>query len=363
MSEPAAVYSARNRGFTRGEIASWAPDARIEGDGEGDRDDWESLKVVWPGASLTIHPSRPDLAEHLQGFQGHVSDCAGEMDARVYALLQRIDLVRHRFGTVAEPRVTGAAEALLKRMAHEGRGLIFRENSVYDPSLRLLLDSDGARVEGALEYWADSIERRKRSCVALHERRIEAPVELPPVPGEAEVRLRARDEIAGRCMALYAIACRAVPGGVSARKARGFLAGFEHALSPAETAFLEKWFPDRQSKIQFAWRFESLWTLLWALRMVEEIGEPTGPRSVDEIGAAMGLPSDRLFNAELRPISEILDQLDFIYRCHWATTDARIKAEPAPGGLDPGVVVERHCALNWLTCFQNAEWDDASTDT
>lgn len=360
MSESAAIYSARSRGFTREEIASWASDAQIEEDREGD--DWKSIKVVWPEASLTINRSEQD-AEHLDGFRSHVMDCAGEMDARAHALLQRIGCVRHCYGTEAAPRATDLAEALLQRMAHEGRGLIFRDDCVYDSSLRPLLEPDGTRVEGELEYWPDSIERRKRSCVALHERRIEAPVELPPVPGEAEVRLRARDDITGRCMALYAIACRAVPGGVSARKARRFLAGFENTLSPAEAEFLATWLPDRQSKIQFAWRFESLWTLLWALRMVKEIGEPTKPRSVDEIGAAMALPSDRLFNAELRPTAQILDHLDFIYRCHWATTDARIKAEPPPGGLDPGVVMERHHALKWLTCFQNAEWDDVSTDT
>lgn len=363
MHEPeaAAIYSTRTRGFSAEEIAAWAPEARIEADGEGA--DWKSVKVVWPGGSLTVKQIEQDLEEHLDGLQGHVMRCAGGMNACAHALLQRIDLVRHSYGTVAEPGSNDPIETLRKRMAHEGRGVIFGDNCIYDPCLRPLLDSQGSRDEGQLEYWPDSIERQERSCVALHERRIEVPVELPPVPGEAEVRLRTRDEIVERCMALYATACRAAPGGVSARKARGFLTGFENALSPAETTFLEKWFPARQSRIQFAWRFESLWVLLWALQMTDELGEPTRPRQVDEIGAAMALPSDRLFNAELRPTCEILDQLDFIYRCHWATTDARIKAERPSGGLDPGVVVERHHALNWLTCHQNADWDDVSTDT
>ncbi|MGY8653677.1 MAG: DUF4272 domain-containing protein [Verrucomicrobiia bacterium] len=361
MPEPATIYSTRARRFSREEIASWAPAARIEGDGEGD--EWESINLVWPDGSLTVNQSEQDRGKHLNGFRGYVMQSGGQSDARVYALLHRLDLVRHCYGTIAEPGINDSVDAFLKRMADEGRGLIFRDDCVYDPSLRLLLNPNGARDEGRLEYWPDSVERQERSCVALHERRIEVPAELPPVPGEPEVRFRKRDDITNRCMALYATACRAVPGGVSARKARGFLVGYENALSPAETEFLEKWFPDRQSKIQFAWRFESLWALLWVLGMVEEIGEPMKPRTVDEVGAAMGLPSDRLFAAELRPASEILDQLDFIYRCHWATTDARIKAEPPPGGLDPGVVMERHHALKWLTCFQNTEWDDVATDT
>ena len=65
----------------------------------------------------------------------------------------------------------------------------------------------------------------------------------------------------------------------------------------------------------------------------------------------------------MRPASEILDALDLHYRLHWATTSARTKGEPAPAGLEPGVVFERHYALNWLTCFQDAEWDDVDTPT
>jgi hypothetical protein len=52
-----------------------------------------------------------------------------------------------------------------------------------------------------------------------------------------------------------------------------------------------------------------------------------------------------------------------IYRYHWATTDARIKSQPAPVKLEGGVVQERHYVLNWLIGYLNQEWDDISTDT
>jgi hypothetical protein len=32
-------------------------------------------------------------------------------------------------------------------------------------------------------------------------------------------------------------------------------------------------------------------------------------------------------------------------------------------GLDPGVIQERHHALNWLVRFEDAEWDDVDTPT
>ncbi len=45
------------------------------------------------------------------------------------------------------------------------------------------------------------------------------------------------------------------------------------------------------------------------------------------------------------------------------TTEARVRKTEAPAGLEGGVVFERHHALNWLTRFGDAEWDDVETPT
>ena len=34
-----------------------------------------------------------------------------------------------------------------------------------------------------------------------------------------------------------------------------------------------------------------------------------------------------------------------------------------PGALEGGVIYERHYALNWLFCFEQADWDDVDTPT
>ncbi len=67
--------------------------------------------------------------------------------------------------------------------------------------------------------------------------------------------------------------------------------------------------------------------------------------------------------AKLRPQAELLDAADLIYRTHWAVRQARLDGEPSPAGLDPGVVHERHYALNWLIGYAGQAWDDMSTDT
>ena len=58
-----------------------------------------------------------------------------------------------------------------------------------------------------------------------------------------------------------------------------------------------------------------------------------------------------------------LDALDLHYRAHWAVRQAQMEQADPPGGLIPGVVLERHYALNWLVRFEDAPWDEVDTPT
>ena len=122
--------------------------------------------------------------------------------------------------------------------------------------------------------------------------------------------------------------------------------------------------PSQQDRIQFTWRYEAAWTLLWALGFVAELGKPV---EVCDVKFAVGTmiettTSQFIENSELRPIADILDQADLIYRYHWAVRNARIKGQQTPAALDPGVTEERHYALNWLVGTAQA-WDHVTTDT
>ncbi len=64
-----------------------------------------------------------------------------------------------------------------------------------------------------------------------------------------------------------------------------------------------------------------------------------------------------------RPAAEILDALDLHFRLHWAARQASVEQKSPPTDLEPGVVVERRHALNWLVCFQDADWDGVDTPT
>ena len=58
---------------------------------------------------------------------------------------------------------------------------------------------------------------------------------------------------------------------------------------------------------------------------------------------------------------ELLSAADLIYRLDWACVDARVHGLPAPAGMDGGVVMERHKALNWL--ITGGEWDHVNVST
>jgi Domain of unknown function (DUF4272) len=120
-----------------------------------------------------------------------------------------------------------------------------------------------------------------------------------------------------------------------------------------------------QERAQFSWRYEAYWLMLWSLGYVDTLKRPDSICDVPKAVSFLRENGRKEFikKAKLRSQKEILDAADLIYRYHWATDDARINSKVAPAGLDAGVVMERHYALNWLIGYMGQEWDDISTDT
>lgn len=210
------------------------------------------------------------------------------------------------------------------------------------------------------------IERKRRSEAILLKEDVPFIDHLPVVESEEDIQLRSLEQVAWRAMALNVVAARAEGLG----RAR-FLSIVEQydlksAFSPDEQQFVFDDEPSEHARIQFVWRYEAYWTLLWALSYIDELGRPDHNCNVE---LAVQLLVDRspaqfIKESTLRTANEILDATDLIYRYHWACVDARLNGRTAPAGLDEGVVMERHHALNWLTGYMdNEDWDDVSTDT
>jgi hypothetical protein len=136
-------------------------------------------------------------------------------------------------------------------------------------------------------------------------------------------------------------------------------------LTPNERRFFTNPQPTQQEFSQWSWRYEALWVLCWSLQFVADLGEPFAMCNVSALLEPILKRSGEQFltDAKLRDLSAILDQNDLLYRYHWAVRDATLKSNPVPGNLNADVVVEWHHALNWLTRYMDADWDDVTTDT
>jgi hypothetical protein len=221
------------------------------------------------------------------------------------------------------------------------------------------IDAMGANVS------AESMQRKKRSEVVLFTESVPVNKTLPIIATEKETKQRSKEEVAYRALALLVVSLKG--DGLEQPEIERLIKnyGLEPHFTPQERVFLENRSPSQHDLIQFSWRYESAWTLLWALGYVEKLEKPTKQCDAPRALAIMRSRSAKQFIAQskLRPLSEILDQSDLIYRYDWAVVDARIRGIKAPADLEPGVVQERHYTLNWLIGYMDQAWDDISTDT
>ncbi|WP_045007647.1 DUF4272 domain-containing protein [Bradyrhizobium sp. LTSP857] len=212
---------------------------------------------------------------------------------------------------------------------------------------------------------AEAIDRRLRSEGILRAEGVPVLATLPVIESAAEALKRSKEEVALRTLCVLFVAAKGE--GLGEELVEQLLESYELRphLTPQELAFVLDHSPSQHDRIQFTWRHEAAWTLLWALGFVAQLGKPAQICDVEFAAGTMAERTTSQFieDSELRPIADILDQADLIYRYHWAVRNARIGGQEVPAGLDPGVTQERHYALNWLIGYNEQAWDHVTTDT
>jgi len=184
---------------------------------------------------------------------------------------------------------------------------------------------------------------------------------------QEQEKIRSADEVARRCLVLYAV----IAAGHG--EPRGELVSWLQreklwdSVSPQELSFLQSDAPTQKQLVNATWRAEALAPLLWSLGLVSELPTPTGLYDVQVLRRVLpplaGPVAEWLAAAHLRSDSEIRDANESVYQIHWAVRDAQLFSRPVPHGYHPGVVQERHYALNWLIGYCGQDWDEISTDT
>lgn len=315
--------------------------------------------------------SAPEMADHLNGFCNFVvSRGDGKMNQLKFHLIQHIQRTRYQGSFTIQDHELDAFSG----WAVAVNGLLFiGQGFIVDPRGKILLPpGGGAGDEGAqVPYPADAVARKARHMEDFARRGWKVLSSLPPVLGEAEVVTKSPQEVALRSIALMMAAVQAESmsqekGSMAAEFKERYPWAWQ-ALTPAEFAFMTNAAPAEQEMLNFSWRYEALNVLAWAMGIQPALPFPDAVCEVAGLVRALSSAAERLREdpPQLRPVAELLDQLDFHFRLHWMARQARLDRQEPPGGLDSSVIQERHHALNWLLGFGNFDvaWDDIDTPT
>jgi Domain of unknown function (DUF4272) len=355
----------------------------------------EELRYVyrWPDLEVrcNVMPAE-QLPEHLQGFVGYVAHIYQgriELDSRIRRIMRRILRTTLVVGVEIIPGrdEEGRAGEILGKFCHGLQPMVFHGNSILDHEGKVLVGGNGSYDlhafidEGPepgtpLGRWEkphrpdeeevpEAAQRKARSLARLQAEGIPLLSTLPVIETEAECRFRTQEEVVDRAIALCLVAVKGE--GLDQETVENLAEHFQatNLFTPRERTFIDDANPTQHDRIQFAWRYECLQVMLWALGYADNLSRPD---HICDVPKAVSLlrdsgPEGFRARSRLRPAGEILDEADLIYRYAWATTDARAKNQETPAGLDSGVVVERHHALNWLIGYLGRDWDDVITDT
>ena len=225
---------------------------------------------------------------------------------------------------------------------------------------------------------ARQIARRTENMKYLFERYIYV-CELPLNDDDENIKLRSQEDVVRRTIgtllvSLYSEALLNPEENMSVSEARDFIRKvmkdfsideWKDVLTKEETEYIEDDNSDESARINFSWHYENLYVLEWLLGLEEW----NYPEDICDVGKMVRnlrefkSVADMCENTVIRSKKEILDKADLIYRMDWAAVDARIHGMQGPAGLEHGVVQERHKTLNWMICFDDAEWDDVYTPT
>lgn len=379
------------------------PKAKIEITGQGLK---KSLKATLKGGlfgktqtlelnlrqrqnpSYTLEKVECELTRQLSGMVNFVNNLPAQNPGIQQKFIHKIMSVNCEVGVIATPSFSPAFAKLLQHLVGTLDGFVFAQPDLpfsrsgyqhfLDQELRLILDTAGnsevADVNVSVEAkYHDppasaatdaQLKRKAASEAFLTARNIKINTHLPCVPDEANVTLRSQNDVVARAYALMMVAVKGegleqehLERAIREKQITGF--------SPEENRLIQAAELTQQERVSATWRYESLYVILWALGIFEDLKYPDAICDVPAVSGALYTPSREEFeqSAKLRTPTEILDELDKTYRMNWACVDARIKGQQPGGGLEPGVVYERHYALNWVTCFMNQDWDDVETRT
>ena len=307
---------------------------------EGEDANWTKISIKRRGIlrkstlHLTAMPAGTALEQMKSGMLHVFSTIPTEKEDIRSQLLQRIHFFQSAIGFTWDGKLAGFEDAVFQSCKLL-KGLIFWDGKqMLNQKGKLVMDFSGNSEVKELEIYANvdalpdlktdeserGLDRKERVETWLRKMAVPINQHLPVLPEESEVELRNMDEVIDRALALTVVAVKGegLEQGLVNQVCKDL--GVEGKFSPAEETFVAKEEPEQQERVNFCWRYESLFVMLWALGHAQELGYPGNicdvaamVEMIREAGGAAGLKA----GAKLRSKFEVLDEADRIYRLHW----------------------------------------------
>jgi Domain of unknown function (DUF4272) len=131
-------------------------------------------------------------------------------------------------------------------------------------------------------------------------------------------------------------------------------------VSEREKALLSEEVIDDQDKVDMSWQTECAQSLAWCIGLVEL---DHFQHCDDDLAQKIPFktdPSDFIRSAKLRPIAEIQEQADLLYRMHWYARNCRLAGRDCD--LSESLISERRKAIDWIYGVEE-DWDEVPMDT
>ena len=331
------------------------------------------------------------LTQNLAGMLNFVASLETPNEAIRGLLIEKIKTLNCEIALACQLGLQSSLTEFIEHVVLELDAIVFAQGKIpigksqvqhfLDKNLELILDLEGKSQVDTLGIQIESQyfdgpqatteaqkERKAQNEALIQSYQIKVNPNLPAIASEEDVQIRTSQTIAERITLLAAtnmVAFNQMPG----EQAVAYLKNFDlwQLATPKEVDFLQN--PTDERKAYETWKCESIWTLLWALNVVPDLNFPDKLADLNNIPPAQypigphKNPND--FIAQMTQTATkkvILDANDLYYRIHWACVDARLSGQEITQ-VNPGIVYERHYALNWLINYKNQPWDEVTCDT
>lgn len=328
------------------------------------------------------------LTQNLAGMANFIQSLPSQNEVVKNKFLHKVLAANCEIPFMAEPEIISEFQSVLHSIIQDLDAFIFAQPSkvfnksngqhFLDKNFDLILDVNGnceiqdIEVNAEAKYLdkpvanasEEQLTRKAKSESFLSSHSIKVNKNLPCTESSTNVKIRSVDEIIDRAYALMVTAAKGE--GIEKQHLDKLIQDKKiDSLSPKESEIFQMENVNDQDSAYATWRYESLYVILWAMGKMDALKFPNEICDVQAIvGALIKTNKEELKNSiQLKSNSAILDELDKTYRMNWACVDARIKGQQVEGNINSSIIYERHYALNWLTNYQNQDWDNVTTNT